>query len=219
MSSKTLGNSNATTYNIGSDASNYATAGTYYFNRYAKDAICNTAWVAASGVYALGVRRTTPPGSTPNTLCSGCCYNGSSWVNCYVTIYAYPFNDNSSDVRIQWSGNGNTYYPGAYYSMDGRRNTAAISSTGESAVQACKDLGNGWYLPAYEELANMIGTSCFDNGPSSYYWSSTEYYGNDGRFSTNLTIERDDAVRINLSGTLNDGNKTLIRYVRCAWQE
>jgi uncharacterized protein (TIGR02145 family) len=58
---KRTGSSNATltgasaTYTIGSDAANYSTPGTYYFNRYAKDATCNTPWVAANGTYTLRV--------------------------------------------------------------------------------------------------------------------------------------------------------------------
>jgi uncharacterized protein (TIGR02145 family) len=52
-SSATLTGSNAATYTIGSDVSNYSTAGTYRFNRYVKDATCNTSWVVASGTFTL----------------------------------------------------------------------------------------------------------------------------------------------------------------------
>jgi uncharacterized protein (TIGR02145 family) len=53
----TLTGNSAATYTISPDI--YATPGTYYFNRYAKDATCNTAWVAAAGTYTL---RVLPPG-------------------------------------------------------------------------------------------------------------------------------------------------------------
>jgi uncharacterized protein (TIGR02145 family) len=53
-SSATLTGSDAT-YNLNNDASNYVTAGMYYFNRYAKDTLCHTSWVAASGTYTLYV--------------------------------------------------------------------------------------------------------------------------------------------------------------------
>jgi uncharacterized protein (TIGR02145 family) len=46
----------ASSYALSSDNTNYSTAGTYYFNRYAKDAACsNAVWVAAYGTYTLGV--------------------------------------------------------------------------------------------------------------------------------------------------------------------
>jgi hypothetical protein len=48
--------STSTSYNIGSDASIYSTAGTYTFKRYAKDGLCNTAWNESSGAYTLTVK-------------------------------------------------------------------------------------------------------------------------------------------------------------------
>jgi uncharacterized protein (TIGR02145 family) len=49
----TLTTNGAATYKISSG--DYATAGTYYINRYAKDATCNTAWVPATGTYTFKV--------------------------------------------------------------------------------------------------------------------------------------------------------------------
>jgi hypothetical protein len=102
--------------------------------------------------------------------------------------------------------------------MDGRRNTAAISSGGESAVQACKDLGNGWYLPAYEELVKMVGTLSFNNGPSNSYWSSTEYYGNDGRYNSKATNFQTATVLVTTNGALSYNLKAYNHYVRCVWR-
>jgi uncharacterized protein (TIGR02145 family) len=49
-----IADDNATSYTIAS--SDYSSAGTYYFNRYAKDKACATAvWVAATGTYTLYV--------------------------------------------------------------------------------------------------------------------------------------------------------------------
>jgi uncharacterized protein (TIGR02145 family) len=45
----------ASTYSIGSEASNYSTAGIYTFTRYAKDGTCNTDWMASTGIYTLTV--------------------------------------------------------------------------------------------------------------------------------------------------------------------
>jgi uncharacterized protein (TIGR02145 family) len=52
-SSATLTDNGVATYMIGSG--DYSAAGTHYFNRYAKDATCNTDWVAAAGTYTLMV--------------------------------------------------------------------------------------------------------------------------------------------------------------------
>jgi hypothetical protein len=220
-SSATLTGSNAA-YVLNSDAANYAAAGEYNINRYAKDATCNTAWVAASGVYTLTVVRVGPPGDAPTTLCLGCCYNGSSWVSCYVTTNAYPFDSSSSNTQVIWSGN-TAYYPGATFSKDGRRNSAAIPSTGESAVQICKNLGSGWYLPAYDELKQMAGRPWFVSWPTSghrSFWSSTERYDNDGQYSTIATPTYQlYTVAIDYNGSPGSCHKNVLcAYVRCAWR-
>jgi hypothetical protein len=228
-SSATLTGSNAT-YAINTDAANYSTAGTYYITRYAKDNTCNTAWVQSSNTYTLYVKSSGPSGTVTYTACTQCCYNGSAWVDCYVTTNAYPF-ESTNNTSVVWSGNGNTYYSGANSDKDGRSNTNAISSTGTSAVQLCKNLGTGWYLPAYEELVNMSAGSNSSypplNGlsganllatPSNYYWSSTELYNNGGRMSNSDTDYQGGAVRVNTDGSLGSSYKTLYFYVRCAWR-
>jgi hypothetical protein len=167
----------------------------------------------------------------PTTLCAQCCWDGtaSTWVDCYVTTNAYPFDNNTTNTQVVWSGNGVTYYDGARSDRNGRANTAAISSTGMSAVQLCKDLGTGWYLPAYEELVNMsTGSSKLPlNGlsganlmtvPDDYYWSSSEYYDNGGRGSGSITAYQNGAVIVYTNGNLNGTGKTSNHYVRCAWR-
>jgi hypothetical protein len=164
------------------------------------------------------------------TLCEQCCWSGA-WVNCYVTTNAYPFNSSSDNTPVEWSGNGDTYYSDARSDRDGRANTAAIASTGTSAVQICKDLGTGWYLPAYEELVNM-GDGSYShflplNGrpanllstPNDYHWSSTEDYDNGGRrTTTSTTAVQAAAVMVSYIGDLDYDHKTSTRYVRCAWR-
>jgi hypothetical protein len=66
-SSATLTGGN-TTYALNNTNQNYNTAGIYYFNRYAKDGACNTAFTASNGQYVLTV--TYPPPSD-------CCTCGS----------------------------------------------------------------------------------------------------------------------------------------------
>jgi uncharacterized protein (TIGR02145 family) len=60
-----------TTYPINNSTTNYATAGTYYFRRYAHDEFCNTAWVASSGQYTLTVVVAPPPNAGTKTYVCG----------------------------------------------------------------------------------------------------------------------------------------------------
>jgi hypothetical protein len=180
----------------------------------------------ASGTITVNV----PP---PVTLCPQCCYDGSAWIDCYVTTNAYPFDNSDINTIVNWMGGNTTYYSGAGSNLDGRTNTAAITGATGGAVKICKDLGEGWYLPAYEELENMsAGAQSATpplNGhaganllatPSAFYWSSTEYYDNGGRYSgTGNTGYQVGAVRVNFDGSLNNSYKTGDYYVRCAWRE
>jgi hypothetical protein len=165
----------------------------------------------------------------PTTLCKQCCWDGAAatWVDCYVTTHAYPFDNNTTNTKVVWSGNGATYYDGARSDRNGSANTAAISSTGLSAVQLCKDLGTGWYLPAYEELVNMSdgSTNAPLNGlsgaglltvPNASYWVSTELNNNGGRISTSGTGYQIYAVIVYTGGGLYGNSKTDDGYVRCA---
>jgi hypothetical protein len=181
-----------------------------------------------SAVASGTLRVEGPPGTVTTTLCTACCHNGSAWVNCYVTTNAYPFDNNSTNTSVVWSGNGTNYYSGARSDRNGRANTAVISSTGTSAVQICKDLGEGWYLPAYEELLNM-STGALNsplNGKSGanllasggHHWSSTELYNNGGRYDFSDTYYQSYANMIRYDGELNGGLKTFPRNVRCAWR-
>jgi hypothetical protein len=92
-----------------------------------------------------------------STDCPSCCWNGSGWVDCKITTSVYPFNSNTINTRVQWIGNDQeTHFSGARSDRNGRANTNAITASSTySAMQICKNLGSGWYLPAYEELLNM----------------------------------------------------------------
>jgi hypothetical protein len=173
-----------------------------------------------------------PPGSTPVRVCRNCCWDGSTWVNCCVTANSHPF-ESPTTTPVQWSGAGTDFFAGASGSgsdRNGRANTAAISSTGTSAVQLCKDLGEGWYLPAYEELTNMSaaastytlnglpGADLLPNPSSGHYWSSTEHYGNGGRSTQTHTGYKINAVRVTYRGGFQPDGKTSANTVRCAWR-
>jgi hypothetical protein len=163
----------------------------------------------------------------PTTLCTKCCWNASAWVDCYVTTNAYPFDDSAASTTVVWSGNGITYYDGARSDKNGRANTASIASQGISAVQLCKDLGAGWYLPAYEELYAMSSgsaTTYSNNLPGAgiltdgNHWSSTERYNNTGRYSSDNAGTNYIAVGIIITGVLGGGDKRAPDLVRCAWR-
>jgi hypothetical protein len=170
----------------------------------------------------------------PVTLCTACCWSGSTWVDCYVTTNVYPFDNNTTNTAVVWSGNGNTFYAGASGSeakKNGRANTAAIVSQGTSAVQICKNLGNGWYLPAAMELYamgcnnpstssnNLTGACLSQTGEnwssteSRYYWPSGSYC--DERWDT-TAVTFDFAAADNGCRYKTDSNNF---YVRCVWQK
>jgi hypothetical protein len=173
----------------------------------------------------------------PTTLCELCLWSGSTWVNGYITSTFYPYDDVSTHTSAKWSGNGDTYYEGAASSVNGRANTAAIPSTAGSIVQRCKDLGAGWYLPAYEEYFNM-GQATPDNGnpmennsplngkegaslvndPWAVHYSSTEYYNNGGRYTSSDGGDKNKMVLVGPTGSVLPGEKGWDGNARCAWQ-
>jgi hypothetical protein len=88
------------------------------------------------------------------TLCPQCLWDAAAadgagaWVDGYVT---------DTIPNLDWDGTGWEAWivRGATSDRDGRANTAKITALAGTAVQYCKDLGAGWYLPAYEELYNI----------------------------------------------------------------
>jgi uncharacterized protein (TIGR02145 family) len=82
------------TYTIGTDAADYATAGTYYFNRYVKDATCTgVAPVAATGTYTLVVNAAVvPPGS--------CTYTAPPVVGTFANFHNTPEYGSSTYVSL-----------------------------------------------------------------------------------------------------------------------
>jgi uncharacterized protein (TIGR02145 family) len=92
----------AATYPLNSDASNYSTAGTYYFNRYVKDNTCNTVAVA-SGIYTLGVER--PGIDQPQGSCT---YTEPAVVG---TFASFPANYSASTYVSLTDERDNKNYP------------------------------------------------------------------------------------------------------------
>jgi hypothetical protein len=204
-------------------------AGTFWYSLTATAA--NGCTRTAAGAFTVNI---VCPTNVPTTLCPQCGWDGAAWVDCCVTTTSYPFT--SYRYVITWNGNGTTFYPGASGSgsdKNGRANTAAIpsSTSVENAVQACKDLGAGWYLPAYEELVNMSGgyytTPLNGRGGARLlvsdmgtFLSSTEGRGNGGRLSydTGDNVEQQYAITVNHDGKLDGIKKDGTLLARCAWR-
>ncbi len=85
--------------------------------------------------------------------------------------------------------------------------------TWQSALQAARDLGNGWRVPNFKELQSLVEEACY--GPAinealfpatvgSYYWTSSPYAYN-GNYAW--------IVRFDYGGSGNDG-KGYNYYVR-----
>jgi hypothetical protein len=219
------GNANGSTYTISGTP---AASGTFGYSLTAAASGCSSTAVAGTITVNAG-----PPGTVSTTFCPQCCYDGSAWVDCYVTTNAYPFASTVTNTSVVWSGNGARFYSGASGSgsdKNGRVNTAAISSstTTVNAVQICKDLGTGWYLPAYEEL-NAMSTSTYHLPLNDRLgaliltegccWSSTEFAYNYGRYSDYSTNGQSYAEGMRGDGEWCFGHKTSANLVHCAWRE
>lgn len=189
--------------------------------------------------------------AVPTTLCTKCAWNGSEWVDAYVTTYNYPFEGIDTNEGLPWDGIADwdawTFKENATSDEDGCGNTAAITSsaTTPNAVQACKDLGPGWYLPAYEEMLNLAspldesaiwnggtlnglspaGLLKFVQAPDAadgtdlWYHSSTENKDAQGRYTPDTGLGESCRVYLNYkSQHLSPGYKTSAMLFRCLWR-
>jgi hypothetical protein len=177
------------------------------------------------------------------TLCEKCLWdatannNAGGWVDGYVSAWVAK---NEGDGG-QWSGQGLTHYPGATSDKDGRANTAAIAdATPKSLVMICKSMGEGWYLPAYEELYNMmcntdnlnwwINTGSRTGGlnglsfaclldKDDWYASSSEYYLGAGVATTddNTTPDAGQGDATNGGKVVQVNKKGGVNAVRKDW--
>jgi hypothetical protein len=185
------------------------------------------------------------------TLCTKCAWNGSEWVDAYVTTYNYPFEGIDTNEALPWDGIAEwgtwTFNENATSDKDGRGNTAAItfSATTPNAVRACKNLGQGWYLPAYEEMLNLaspldesaiwnggtlnglspagllkfVQNPNMDDGVDFWYHSSTENKGAQGRYTPDAGLGESCRVYLNYKGQyLAPGYKTDAMLLRCLWR-
>lgn len=95
-------------------------------------------------------------------------------------LYAAPADEGNT---LPWNnGSTNWTWIGLTSTTDGLANTNALVSLSDAgapykAAEACRARGEGWYLPAIDEL-NVLYTNRIAIGglnASSYYWSSTEF--------------------------------------------
>ena len=107
----------------------------------------------------------------------------------------------SQDGKISWAlGRERKQNIGATNSVDGQKNMEVVQRISDwrnkyPAFAWCADLGNGWYLPAIEELKKFTlndnvrdavnktleangGDKIFTKSDPKYYWSSSEVSGN-----------------------------------------
>ena len=112
--------------------------------------------------------------------------------------------------KLQWSSDEaeQKRFVGANSETYGAANMAVIKSISGwedkyPAFKWCADLGEGWYLPAKEELltiySNKAAIDANLTGQLSYYWSSTEshsHYGTGAFYVTVYDGGTDDNVKI-----------------------
>jgi uncharacterized protein (TIGR02145 family) len=167
---------NMTAYTITS--SDYSTAGTYYFNRYAKDKACATAvWVAASGTYTLGVVGT-------NQLQGGCTFTQPAVVgtfanfsstysaSTFVTLTDERDNNNYTVVKIgsRWIMAQNLNYQGVANTSSSLTWQAKSNqpSTSEGSNKAL--IGHFW-CPGKDGSTSSARKSC-DVWGALYSWET-----------------------------------------------
>jgi uncharacterized protein (TIGR02145 family) len=198
MSAATLTGS-AATYAIGNDASNYSSAGTYYINRYAKDATCNTAWMAASGTYTLNITINQPQGSCtftqPPVVGTFAAFPSNYSASTFVTLTDERDNNNYTVVKIGTGSAGTwimaqnlNYQKDLTWESDSNSPSTVTnhnielighfwcpggysSSTGTSNRAAC----DVWGALYSWETAMMVDGKWTDDSKSASTWSEPSY--------------------------------------------
>jgi hypothetical protein len=160
--------------------------------------------------------------------CLDCCYNGAYWVDCWVTREAYPFGQ-AEATPVAWSASTAQLHPGACTDKNGRAATNSIITTSPSPLHICKDLGEGWYLPAYEELYAMSAGVAHENSNNkpgrnilkqmahllpedTKYWTTSQCDCNKGRYTPGWYVQ----VMVDVEGGFTGADPT--GYVHCAWR-
>jgi uncharacterized protein (TIGR02145 family) len=183
-SATTLTDNSATTYMISSG--DYSAAGTHYFNRYAKDATCNTAWVAAAGTYTLMVELTGV-----NQQQGGCTFTqpppvgtfanfdpGNVGASTFVTLTDGRDGNNYTVVKIggRWIMAQNlNYQVGLTFNTDANK---ANGNTFTSAGSGTFAIGSFW-CPGVAGATTSSRMSC-DVWGAMYTWETAMSYDGKG---------------------------------------
>jgi uncharacterized protein (TIGR02145 family) len=210
----TLTANGAVSYTINSG--DYATAGTYYFNRYAKDAACSTAaWIAATGTYTLvvieGVNQlqggcTFTPPPVVGTFAS---FDKDYSASTYVTLTDERDNNNYTVVKIgnRWIMAQNLNYQKDLIwqtnsnkpSTNTGRNTGLIghfwcpggySSTSGTSTQGSCDVWGALYS---WETAMMVDGKWTSSAKTSSTWLEPSTYGTNPNLGNPQNHARSDA--------------------------
>jgi hypothetical protein len=172
-----LANSSSISYALNSDAANYYTAGTYIFTRYAKDATCNTAFVASSGQYTLGVLSAPPPLAYSTTTWS---YGVLTWsdrlvgpTDCDHDSFTH---DHSTAYCRSYTENSVKHY---YYNWPYVKNNASTLCPSPWRVPTSTDFDKleataGSTLVSVWGYGGYASSSMTNTTTDGYYWSSTE---------------------------------------------
>jgi hypothetical protein len=165
-SSATL-SGNAASYPVNNDASNYATAGTYYINRYAHDGACNTSWVASTGTYTLTVDPPPPPGSDPN----------GTWT-CGSQIWSGALSYSPPQCDYVNANNGYGYY----YTWSCILNSNVATPNSDPSHILCP---SPWRIPSRSDFNTLV--NCTTNSEIVSAWGIPGFYNSDGVFVGNRT--------------------------------
>jgi uncharacterized protein (TIGR02145 family) len=178
-SATTLNNSDATTYALDSDNTNYSTAGTYYFNRYAKDATCNTSWVAATGTYTLTVKGVNQPQGSctftqPAEVGTFASFSSTYSASTFVTLTDERDSKNYTVVKIgdRWIMAQNLNYQGVAgtsSSLTWQANSN-MPSTGEGSNTAL--IGHFWCPGGYSTSSPTSTRASCDVWGALYSWET-----------------------------------------------
>jgi uncharacterized protein (TIGR02145 family) len=198
-SAATLSGGDAT-YALNTDAANYVTGGMYYFNRYAKDAVCSTI-VAATGTYTLKVfmpGANQPQGNctfTPPALVGTFAdFDKNYSASTYVTLTDERDDKNYPVVKLNgrwimarnlnyqkdltWRANSNQP------STSTGRNTALIGQfwcpggvDGNNATSSTRESCEVWGALYSWETAMMLDGKWTSSGHSSSAWTERTGYG------------------------------------------
>ncbi|MDR2449136.1 MAG: hypothetical protein LBD52_04175 [Prevotellaceae bacterium] len=170
----TLTANDAVTGIINSD--DYATAGTYYFNRYAKDAVCSmAAWIAATGTYTLVVREgvnqqqggcTFTPPPVAGTFAS---FNKNYSASTYVTLADERDGNNYTVVKIadRWIMAQNLNYQ-----KDLTLQENSKAPTTKSGGKILELIGHFWCPGGYSATSTTSTRASCDVWGALYSWET-----------------------------------------------